>query len=123
MTLKGKSVKKMAQDIASMKPHCHPYYYTITPMIIWPSPDPNVPIPSIIPVIVAVASFACCRPRSAVHVIHIRWCAVPKQKPNTNISTRKRLRDRPVYPKVIVRLTIRDTKTAVRIIGDRFPSK
>jgi hypothetical protein len=49
-------------------------------------PDPAEPIPSTMPVIVAVALLdVCARPRSAGHVITRNVFTFPIKEPNTNI--------------------------------------
>ena len=72
-------------EIGSTKPYCHPYHWIVAPRISWPSPEPVVPIPSTIPVIVDVARFPYCRPRSAVAVMQMRWCKLPMKNPRINM--------------------------------------
>ena len=73
-------------EIGRMNPSVHPYHSIVAPRISWPRPEPVVPIPSTMPVIVEVARFPYCLPRSAVAVMQIRWCRLPMKKPKVNIK-------------------------------------
>ena len=77
--------------IGSKNPSRQPIDWIKPPMNIWPSPLPEDPIPSIMPVIVDVAFFEWLRPRSAHTVITIRWWTEPRKKPKKNMETSQRV--------------------------------
>lgn len=115
----GMNASVITIEIGSMKPLYHPKYSMVAPRTSYPSPEPVVPIPSMMPVIVDVARLPfCCLPRSAVAVMQIKWCKLPMKNPRKNMRVVNMPDESSLYLNVIVKLTMVDTKIESIPIGD-----
>jgi hypothetical protein len=115
----------MSIATTSRYPLYQPHFNSVFPIMYWPTAEPKVPVPSIIPVTVDVAlSFPrrdSCYPRSAAQAEDIKLLSPLMKKPNMNIRKKKRGGYIPMTLSYKVKAIADANITARKATGERLP--